>query len=192
MARQRDYKAEYARRIARGLAQGLSRSQARGHPRSTEAPVSPRGRTPKYEPQLEQGLKALREGKALSAAARSLGVAPERLRRYVTQTGVVEKRGRRWVVLNDTRPRRMQLYSEGKVRVITVPGYEAAARIGCYLSAVGQFLDDNEPAHLAQFVGESVRDVKGREYVFETRPNVLYRLAESGAETFEQVYRIVV
>jgi hypothetical protein len=187
MARQRDYRAEYARRVARGLARGLSRSQARGHPRSAEAPVSSRSRTPKYEPRLEQG----REGTALSAAARSLGVAPERLRRYVAQTGVVEKRGRRWVVLNDARPRRMQVYSEGKLRVITVPGYEPAARIGRYLSAVGQFLETNDPAHLAPFVGESVTDVKGREYVFETRPNVLYRLSELGAETFEQVYRII-
>lgn len=32
MARQRDYKAEYAARVARGQAAGLSRSQARGHP----------------------------------------------------------------------------------------------------------------------------------------------------------------
>lgn len=36
MARQRDYKAEYAARIAKGQAQGLSRAQAAGHPRLGE------------------------------------------------------------------------------------------------------------------------------------------------------------
>lgn len=39
MARQRDYKAEYARRVERGRELGLSRSQARGHPGKGQQPA---------------------------------------------------------------------------------------------------------------------------------------------------------
>lgn len=192
MARQRDYRAEYARRIERGLSRGLSRSQARGHPGPGEAFRSRRGATPAYDPRLEAGLKAIRAGTPLSRAAPAIGVSPERLRRYVAQTRVVEKRGGRWVVGHDPRSRRLPVYSRGRAVTITVVGYEAAALIGRYMAAVGAFLASNDPANLAPFVSEAVTDAKGKRHVFETRPNVLYRLAASPAESFEQVYRIVV
>lgn len=192
MAAPRDYQAEYARRIAIGEGRGLSRSQARGHARPGEAPVSGRGATPAYDPWLEQGLKAIRAGTPLTRAAPAIGVSPERLRRYVAQTGVVEKRGGRWVVGHDARLRQLPLYSRGRAVTITVAGYEPAALIGRYMAAVRAFLESNDPANLAPFVGESVADVAGKRHVFETRPNVLYRLAAAPAESFEQVYRIVV
>lgn len=40
MRKQRDYKAEYARRIASALKRGLTRSQARGHPKMYEPSAS--------------------------------------------------------------------------------------------------------------------------------------------------------
>jgi len=40
MARQRDFKAEYAKRVAAGLAKGYSKAQASGHARKAEKPVS--------------------------------------------------------------------------------------------------------------------------------------------------------
>ncbi len=192
MARPRDYRAEYARRIERGLGHGLSRSQARGHPRPGEAPVSRRGATPAYDPRLEAGLKLIRAGTPLTRSAPAIGVSRERLRRYVAQTGVVEKRGGRWTVVHDPRPRRIQLFSRGRELTITVPGYEPAALVGRYLAAVHAFLASNDPTYLDPFVGEAVTDVKGTRHVFETRPNVLYRLKHAGYDPFEQVYRIVV
>ncbi len=113
------------------------------------------------------------------------------MRRYVGQTGVVEKRGGRWAVGHDPRPRELPVYSRGRAVAITVAGYEPAALIGRYMAAVRAFRDSNDPANLAPFVGESVTDVKGKRHVFETRPNVLYRLTVAPAESFEQVYRIV-
>jgi len=96
MARKkRDYKAEYRRRIERGLAKGLSRSQARGHPRPGERYSSAHTSTPRYDRRLEMGLKEMRRGKSLKAAARSAHVAPERLRTYAQGTGVVHKERRR-------------------------------------------------------------------------------------------------
>lgn len=191
MAKPRDYRAEYTRRIERGLARGLSRSQARGHPRPGESHTA-KAALPSYDPRLEAGLKAMRGGKSLGKAARAIGVAPERLRGYVAQTGVVAKQGRRWRVLHDARPRQIQFYSRGRALTITVPGYERAALVGRYLAAVKAFRDSNDPSHLVPFVDEGVTDAAGIYHPFETRPNVLYRLAATPAEPFEQVYRIVV
>lgn len=194
MKNRRDHKAEYARRIARGLAQGLSRSQARGHPKPKERSLSEKSAPPKkvYEPRLEQGLKLMRDGANLAQSARSIGVSHERLRRYLSQTGVVQRKGQRWVFRKDKRLRQLLIYSNGQGVTITVAGYDRAAKIGGYMGAVGQFLTSNNPLHLKPFVGEIVQDVAGKKYALETRPNVLYRLAETGTQTFEQVYRIVI
>jgi hypothetical protein len=94
--KQRDYKAEYRRRIVRGLKKGLSKSQARGHPRPGEKYSSPSTSTPACNRKLEMGLEEMRRGKSLQAAARSVHVAPERLRTYeAIQKGVVHKERRR-------------------------------------------------------------------------------------------------
>jgi len=190
MAPRRDYRAEYARRVARGRARGLSRSQARGHPSPGEALVSART-VPRYDPRLEEGIREMRAGKSLNAAALSIHKAPERLRRYAQQTGVVAKQRGRWIVGRDTRLRVVPLYSEGEELRVRVADYDTAKKAGDYMAAVGQLLRTNDAAHLAPFVGDGVRDITGTWYPFETRPNVLYRLAASPAEPFEQVYRIV-
>lgn len=191
MARKkRDYKAEYRRRIERGLQKGLSKSQARGHPRSGETHASSAS-TPRYDRKLEAGLKEMRKGKSLKAAAKSVHVAPERLRNYARGTGVVHKEKRRWVVKDDHRQRQVQVFSGGQTHVITVAGYAEADLVGRYMTAVREFLRTNDPSNLQPFVGELVIDVNGRPYLLETRPNILYRLHAAGVEPFEQVYRIV-
>jgi hypothetical protein len=191
MARQRDYRAEYARRIERGLAQGLSRSQARGHPRPGEAAASRRGEVPIYERVLEGVVKAIRVGEPLGRAARRARVAPERARAYLARAGVAEKRGGRWRVLQDIRRREVEFFSRGRLVRTTLPDYESAATVGRYLAAVRQFFEGNDPSVLEPFEGASVTDVRGRRYMLETDPDALYRLAEAGVEPFEQVYRIV-
>lgn len=187
----RDYKAEYRRRIERGLAKGLSKSQARGHPRSGERHSSASASTPRYDRKLEMGLKEMRRGKSLKAAARSAHVAPERLRHYAQGTGVVKKERRRWVVKDDHRPRQLLVFSGGQAYEIVVAGYAEAELVGRYMAAVGEFLRTNDAANLRPFVGEWVTDTNGRPYLLETHPNILYRLHASGVEPFEQVYRIV-
>ena len=186
----RDYKQEYARRIQRGAQKGLSRSQSRGHPKAREPHASPRRAPPAYDRRLEHGLQLIRNKRTLTSAARDIGVSPERLRHYLARTGIVEKQGRRWVVLEDRRARQMLLFSAGAILQVLV-SLEAASLVGRYMAAVGRFLETNDPAALQPFVGASVTDVDGAVYPFETRPNVLYQLDATGAETFEQVYRIV-
>lgn len=188
----RNYAAEYARRIARGLAKGLSRSQARGHPKPNESALLKR-RSPKplADEQLQRALRILRQEKSLSAAAKAARVSPERLKHFAASKGAIQRQKRRWIVSPDL-PRRMLLYSRGRAWIVTVRDYASASIIGRYMHGLRRFLESNDPVYLAPFVGASVTDINGKRHPFEIDPNVLYRLASAGGESFEQVYRVVI
>ena len=187
----RNFKAEYERRIARGHELGLTRSQARGHPRHYEPYVSEIAKVSVWDPELEPGLKEIREGESLTEAARSLHVAPERLRSYLAQTAVGRKEAGRWRIGPDFRKRQMLVFSKGRALTLLLPDYEEANHAGAYMAAVGQFLRTNDGSLLAPFVGQGVRDAKGEFHPFEVRPNVLYRLNLTEEASFEEVYKIV-
>jgi hypothetical protein len=189
--RSRDYAAEYKRRVARALARGLSRSQARGHPRAGESPASARRPLkPIPEEQLQRALRVLRQERKLGAAAKAAHISPERLRTFAKSKGAIKKQGRRWII-NPDLPRRMPMFSHGRLLEVTVTG-AAASRIGAYMDAVGKFVASNDHALLRPFVGQSVTDIAGRAHPFETDPNALHRLTSAEDATFESVYRIVV
>jgi hypothetical protein len=188
----RDYKTEYARRLARGAAKGLSRGQARGHPKPSESAISAKRRPkPIGDDRLQLAFKVLRQEKSLSAAARAAKISPERLRHYATQRDILLRQGRRWVVRANL-PRRMLLFSDGRASEVVVGDFASASKIGCFMSAVSQFLRTNNPTGLREFEGESVSDISGKTHLFETRPNNLYRLASAHDQSFEHIYRIVV
>jgi len=190
MRKTRNYKAEYARRIARGSARGLSRSQARGHPKIVETPIRSAGR-PFEAAHIQLALRTLRQERNFAKAAKAAKVSPERLRKYAIERGLIEKAGRRWRPRADL-PRRMLIFSQGRSLPITVGDIQTASAVGRFMAAVGRFLDTNDRSVLTPFVGQSVRDINGREYPFETRPNILYRLSAAGEHSFEQIYRIVI
>jgi hypothetical protein len=136
-------------------------------------------------------LRALRQERNFAKAAKAARVSPERLRKYAIERGLIEKAGRRWRPRADL-PRRMLLYSDAKSLPITVANAQTASAVGRFMAAVGRFLEANDRSVLTPFVGQSVRDINGREYPFETRPNILYRLSAAGEHAFEQIYRIVI
>jgi hypothetical protein len=158
--------------------------------RHTRKPARQRQKPKRFDPALEEGVRAMKRGDSMTAAAARIGVSPSRFRVYLKQTGVARKVGQRWKVGRDRRFREMALFSRGRESVVTVDA-EAASRIGSYASAVREFLSTDDPSVLLPFEGESIRDRRGRRHVFETRPNVIYRLAASEQQPFEQVYRIV-
>jgi hypothetical protein len=167
----RNYKAEYARRIARGSARGLSRSQARGHPKVAETPVWSARRSLEDAP-VQLALRALRQVRNFAKAAKAARVSPERLRKYAIERGLIEKAGGAGGHAPNL-PRRTLIFSQGRSLPITVGNGQAASAVGRFMAAVGRFLDTNDRLVLTPFVGQSVRDINGRKFPFETRPNVL-------------------
>jgi len=188
MPRQRDHKAEYARRLARAFAQGLSRSQARGHARPDEAPLRPA--KPKDAERIEAAYKDMRRTGSLTKAAKTHGISPERLRREVKAQGLAERSGRGWR-FTDTRARQMPVLTSGEVVEVKLAGYDQAALNGAHLNAAWQFVRTNDRDLLAPFVGQSVTDTAGNSYPLETDPNALHAIAATG-EAFHEIYRLIV
>ena len=140
---------------------------------------------------LQFGLRLLRTEKTITSAARKAGITPAKLRAYAIKKKLLVQRGKRWVVQKDV-PRKLLIYSDGKEHVITVGSFRTASQIGEYMAGVRWFVQTNDLHHIEPFAGKSIKDVSGKRFPLETRPNVLHRLANSGGDSFEQVYRIVV
>ena len=167
-------------------------------PKLRPSSKSKRGRLSKSDrKKIDQGLRlqfALRilgTEKSVSVAARKAGIDPRKLRSVAIKNKILIRRGKRWIIQRDV-PRRLLIYSGGKEHVITASKFRTASLIGRYMAAVRWFVQTNGLHHLEPFVGKSVKDISGKRFPLETRPNVLHRLANSGGDTFEQVYRIVV
>ncbi|WP_174286291.1 hypothetical protein [Sphingomonas bacterium] len=186
----RNYRAEYQRRITNAAKRGLTRSQARGHARHTEPRVRPSTKPATVDDRLEQALKNLRQTGNRAAAAKSVGIAPERLRRFLRENVQIEGRGRT-LKITDDRIREMPVISRGKVSLMRLRGFDQASLNSSYVNAVTKYLDTNELDVLARFMGLSVIDARGVSHPLETHPNTLRRLAHVGDELFHEIYRLV-
>ena len=177
---------------ARQAASKSKRKKKRKHtPRNSKRSKTSKAKSKRYDSRLEAGLKYMRSGDSAAKAARKIGATPAQLRRYVVASGIAERRNGEWHFKRDRRFRRMPMYSDGKRVVVTVHNSKTASQIGAYMHAVRLFFETEDTTLLDPFYGKSVPDVNGKRYIFETRPNVLFRLDASGVEPFELVYQIV-
>jgi hypothetical protein len=184
----RDYQAEYRRRIARGFARGLTRAQARGHASSRNQKSN--ATQSKADPQLSAAILEMNRGRSLTAAAKSSRISAERLRRFLVEQRLAQRKKRRWVA-SDTRPRRVPVMSGGRVHVVIADGFPPAQLAGAHHHAVGEFVRTNDLTFLKPFVGKSVRTVSGRKLILETDPNALHRIASMDSPPFHEIYEIV-
>lgn len=188
MTRKRDYKAEYQRRIANAEKRGLSRSQARGHAKASEASVGKRSSKP--DPRFEDALKLYRQTGNRAGAAKSLGIAPERFSRFLSDVVQVSGRGKS-LKIADSRPRDMTVITDGDRRRMRLRDFEQASFNGEHLNAVKAFVSSNDIDVLRRFDGQSVIDAKGDAHPLETDPNILHRIVASDEPAFPEIYRIV-
>ena len=190
MARQRDHKAEYARRKARGLAKGHSLSQVRGHPKAGEAFISGKS-LPKTTPsKISVAIKLMNSGRSMTASAKEAGTSPSRFAWYLSAMKLGEQSDRKCTI-GDRRPRRVPIIENAQTRAIVVPGFSEASLVGHYHNDVKRFLQTQEIAFLDRYRERSVFDIYGNAHKFETNPNTLIRFSLKDEPDFPDVYRIV-
>ena len=183
----RNYALEYLIRKARGREDGRSLAQARGHARAVDLPSTTTPQPFKRSEPLENALKLMKQGVSQREAAKQVGVSPETLRRFQKLNTTSRRHGRRWVI-SDTRPVSVIMATRGKMRTVTV-SHDASSDISHHWIAINQFLETNNPSHLAAFVGKGLRDSSWAFHPFETRPNVLRKLDGAGELSFVDIYR---
>jgi hypothetical protein len=189
--RKRNYALEYRRRLERAKLRGLSKTQARGHPRSGENPLSTTKRVRLQDAKIQQGLRALRKGTPLNAAAHSAGLSSERLRKYLVDKKIGSKRGKKWKLVERNLAWEWIFISEGQLVSVVVGSLKYSTLIARYLNAVKQFLHTNDPKILKPFENVTVRNIKGQKYIFETRPRLLYRIMHPSYRSYLEHYKIV-
>lgn len=187
MAKQRDYKAEYARRIANAKKRGLSRSQGRGHAKAGEKPIRPKPL--KSDKGLEDALKRLRQIGNQARAAKETGISVERFRRFLRSNSLAERSGKQWRI-TDNRKREMRVFTGGENRRFTLRDFEQSSLNGSHRAAVKAFWRTNDIDLLRSFEGQSVIDASGQSHPLETDPNALYRIAHAGGDEFHEIYRL--
>ena len=183
--RRRDFRREYQARISKGLASGKSRSAARGHARAVDLPKPPPAPIDRDDPR-ERALRMMRHGSSQRAAAKAVGISVEQLRRYQLLNTTSQRQGGKWVIF-DLRPQSFWIATNGQIKAVTIANEEGSL-VGHYWSAVNSFLASNDPAHLDPYVGQGVRDVNGKFWPFEVRPNTLRKLDSIGELHFLEIY----
>ncbi|MGH6877536.1 MAG: hypothetical protein ACREHV_09195 [Rhizomicrobium sp.] len=109
-------------------------------------------------------------------------------RRYISKNHIARRIGTRWVFYKRGR-RRMLVFSNGQRHWPTL-NLRETRKNSLHLNAVRRLIYTHDREPLEQFTGQSIKDVHGNEFPFETRPNVLYRL-NLVPEPFHEIYQIL-
>ena len=80
--------------------------------------------------------------------------------------------------------------TDGRIRVLTVRGYEEARLVGAHHHAAGEFVRTNDIKLIKPFAGQIVQAVSGRNYALETDPNAIHRIAAMDTPPFHEIYAI--
>jgi hypothetical protein len=141
------------------------------------------------DPSLEIAVKDMNRGSSLTTAARSVNLPPKSLQSFVSQHRLAKLKSGKWTI-KDTRLRRVPVITKGRVRIVTVRGFEEARLAGEHHNAVGNFVRTNDRNLIKPFTGRSVQAVKGKPHPLETDPNALHRIAAMDTPPFHEIYEI--
>jgi len=137
----------------------------------------------------ERAVRAISRGSTLRTAAKAERISEQRLRRYLKENTTARRVGRTWEIA-DARPRQYPFYSDKRL-VSPWLSVAEASRSAKYMQAVQTFLPEGDADLLAAYVGDGVADIYGRRFPFETTPNELYTLSQTGDLDFPEIYKIV-
>lgn len=142
--------------------------------------------------QLDQARRHFMASKSIAGAARSTGISPGKLRRLIRNFKLAnwDKSKRRWRI-TDRQIREIVAISSKGQRKIRVRGFGPASIAMRHRAAVHQFLETNDAALLAPFKDVSLTDTAKQKHLLETRPNVLYRIANAGNDADMKIYRLI-
>lgn len=173
---------------------GSSSKKLKGRKAKSTKPLQRRGslsanKLPSDD-RFETALKYLREGRSQKRSAEIGMISVKRFRHFLRSNKLAKFRNGHWQI-TDRRIREITVISEGQARLIKVRGFSPASLAMRHRAAVNQFLDSNDATLLTPFEGATIRDVNKQQYLLETRPNVLLRLANSGGDAEMKIYRLI-
>lgn len=151
----------------------VKRTQKRSHP----------------DPLLELAVREMNRGRSLTATARSLHIKPAVLQKSLKKHRLAKRKGKRWVT-KDNRLRRIPVMTDGVIHNLIVRGFDQARIAGEHTHAAKEFVRTNDIELLKPFKGRTVRAANGRQYVLETDPNALHRIAAMDSPPFHEIYAI--
>lgn len=142
----------------------------------------------------ERALEAValmrREDLSLDAAASRVGTHPAVVILYANQA--LKKVGDEYEALpSDKLERGLAFPTTTGSATVVVGSSEDATAIGEYFNAVRSYVRTGDASKLADFAGQSVTDVDGKQWPFITDPRVLKRLGNAGVLSFADLYREV-
>lgn len=140
--------------------------------------------------EFELAFRLLRQGRSQKRSAEIAGISTKRLRRYLRGNKLAHFRNGQWRI-NDRRSRLIQIFTDGYSRTIKVRGFKPASLAMKHRAAVRRFLESNDEAELKLFEGASITDASRKKHFLETRPNVLYRIANIGGDADMKIYRLI-
>ena len=149
----------------------------------------PRRQRLRKDPLLEAAVLEMNRGRSLTATTKSVRVPSKQLKAYLRQHRIAKRKGKR-IVARDNRLRRVPVMTDGRVRVVTVRGYEQARLVGQHHNAVANFVQTNDIGLIEPFKGKSVQSAKGKEHTLETDANALHRIAAMDTPPFHEIYKI--
>jgi hypothetical protein len=130
--------------------------------------------------------------RSVKSAARSTGISASRLRRLIRNHKLArwDRKKRKWVT-TDRIVREVAAHTTRGYKQIKVRGFGKASLVMSHLAARNAFLASNDVALLAPFEAATVVDIFRKKHLLETRPNVLFRLANTGSDADMKIYRLI-
>jgi hypothetical protein len=132
----------------------------------------------------------MRNGHTQKASAKTVGVSTKRLRAFLRDHKLARQNGGKWI-FTDRRVREVPIISTNGESLVRVRGFSASSLIMQHRFAVQTFLETNDVTLLTPFSGISVKATDKITHFLETRPNVLYRLANAGSDADMKIYRLI-